>query len=322
MSALVPVAVVAATAAAVGWRNFNAPGSRRSTGGGTVVFPTMRPRKGGTRTGGPRTGGPRTGGTSPLRLGLRYGIGLPGAGRSLAPLWARASSEAEPARWATRRDVRPLLVDAPRAGRLTLGTARRRLLAAERGHSVLVVGPTQSRKTSGFAVPAILEWQGPVVAASVKSDLAIHTLAWRRRRGRVWVYDPSASTGLEPASWSPLQSSRTWEGARRTAASLTEVARSSPGSLTDGDFWYATAAKLLAPLLLAAATSGGTMADVVRWVDLQEVEEVFDVLSAAGAQTAAAGDACGVGARRAPAKRGLHHGRNGGGGLRRPRGGR
>jgi type IV secretion system protein VirD4 len=165
---------------------------------------------------------------------------------------------------------------------LTLGTAQRRLLAAERGHSVLVVGPTQSRKTSGFAIPAILEWEGPVVAASVKSDLARHTLEWRRSVGQVWVYDPTASTGLAPSSWSPLQASVTWEGARRSSASLTEVARSSPGALSDGDFWYATAAKLLAPLLHAAATSGGTMKDVVRWVDTQEVDEVFDALTAAG----------------------------------------
>jgi type IV secretion system protein VirD4 len=190
------------------------------------------------------------------------------------------------ARWATRRDLGALEVGGPTAGRLALGTAHRRLLAAERGHSVLVVGPTQSRKTSGFAVPAILEWDGPVVAASVKSDLARHTLLWRRRQGQVWVYDPSASTGLAPASWSPLQASTTWEGARRTASSLTEVARSSAGSLTDGDFWYGTAAKLLAPLLFAAATSARSMADVVRWVDTQEVDEVFDALTDAGSSAA------------------------------------
>ena len=189
------------------------------------------------------------------------------------------AGELDPARWATRRDVRTLIVDAPGGGRLTLGTTHRRLVAAERGHSVLVVGPTQSRKTTGFAVPAILEWEGPVVAASVKSDLVRHTVSWRRRQGQVWVYDPSASTGLRSSSWSPLRTSVTWEGARRTAASLTDVARSTPGALADGEFWYTTAAKLLAPLLLAAATTGRTMADVVRWVDTQEVDEVFDALT-------------------------------------------
>jgi type IV secretion system protein VirD4 len=191
-----------------------------------------------------------------------------------------------PAQWATRRDARALAVHRPVPGRLTLGIEAGRLLAAERGHSVLVVGPTQSRKTSGFAVPAILEWEGPVVAASVKSDLARHTMSWRRRCGRVSVYDPIGSTGLPGSSWSPLWASTTWEGARRAAASLTDVARSSEGALTDGDFWYATAAKLLAPLLHAAAISGASMADVVRWVDTQEVDEVADALSVAGARLA------------------------------------
>ena len=208
-------------------------------------------------------------------------------GRSVLPgrtRWgaARSRPDDDPARWATPRDARPLAVRGPTPGRLSLGVARRRLLAAERGHSVLVVGPTQSRKTSGFAVPAILEWAGPVVAASVKSDLVRNTMAWRRRCGRVSVYDPMAVTGLARASWSPLQAAATWEGARRIAQSLTEVARSSAGSMTDGDFWYSTAAKLLAPLLLAAAASGRTMADVVRWIDTQEVDEVYDALMMSG----------------------------------------
>ena len=194
----------------------------------------------------------------------------------------RLQSSATPARWATIRDLRPLAVPRPTEGRICLGVAGGKLLAAERGQSVLVVGPTQSRKTSGFAVPAVLEWKGPVVAVSVKADLVRTTWSWRRSVGPAWVYDPTASTGLPGATWSPLDASATWPGARRTAASLTEVARASAGSLTDGDFWYATAAKLVAPLLLAAATSGRTMTDVVRWIDAQEVDEVADALVAAG----------------------------------------
>ena len=48
--------------------------------------------------------------------------------------------------------------------------------------------------------------------------------------------------------------------------------------MTDGDFWYATAARLLAPLLFAAATGGRDMADVVHWVETGEEEEVLDLL--------------------------------------------
>jgi type IV secretion system protein VirD4 len=167
------------------------------------------------------------------------------------------------------------------AGRLTLGVACGRLLAGDTGHSLLVVGPTQSFKTTGLAVPALLEWQGPILAASVKGDLVRDTLAWRRRQGKVWVYDPTASTDMDAARWSPLTAAATWAGARRVADGLIEAGRTSPGALSDGDFWYATAAKLLAPLLLAAACSGRTMSDVVRWVDEQETDEVVGALDTA-----------------------------------------
>jgi type IV secretion system protein VirD4 len=179
-----------------------------------------------------------------------------------------------------------LAVPGPTAGRLSLGRCGRRHLAAEAGQSVIVVGPTQTHKTSGFAVPAILEWDGPVVATSVKTDLVRDTLGWRETVGRVWVYDPTATTGLPATGWSPLVSCGSWVGARRTAAGLCGAARTE-AALPDADFWYATAAKLLAPLLLAAAGSGRTMADVVRWVDLQEVEEVEAVLEALDAGEAA-----------------------------------
>jgi len=194
--------------------------------------------------------------------------------------------EAEGARWARRRDLAALTVKGPSPGRLVLGTAGRRLVAAERGQSVLVVGPTQSAKTTGLAIPAILEWEGPVMAASVKADLARHTMNWRRTQGEVWLFDPTRSTGLATSAWSPLDAAITWPAARRVAHSLTEAARPAAGSMPDADFWFATAAKLLGPLLLAAASSGRCMADVVRWLDEQEEAEVAEALFELGADAA------------------------------------
>jgi type IV secretion system protein VirD4 len=60
------------------------------------------------------------------------------------------------------------------------------------------------------------------------------------------------------------------------------VAKSSVGTMSDGDFWYATAARMLAPLFFAAAFGQRTMDDVVRWVDTGEEREVLDLLDAAG----------------------------------------
>jgi type IV secretion system protein VirD4 len=159
------------------------------------------------------------------------------------------------------------------------------VVAVEPGQSLAVIGPTQSGKTTALAIPAILGWAGPVLAASVKTDLVRDTLDWRRRRGTVWCFDPARTTGLPACAWSPLPASATWGGARRTAADLTEVARG-PGTTADGEFWYAAAAKLLAPLLFAASTARLGMHDVVRWVDTQEVVEVAEILEAAGSPEA------------------------------------
>jgi len=193
--------------------------------------------------------------------------------------------------WARAADLAPLRVPAPVPGRLTLGhhsgaRRRSRLLAAERRASLIVLGPSQSGKTTGLAVPAILEWPGPVVATSVKSDLVRDTFVSRAARGPAWVYDPTGSTGITAAGWSPLAGCTTWLGARRTAAWLSSSSRSGGAGLNDEEFWYTAASKLLGPYLLAAHLDGRDMEEVVRWIDTQEEADVSRVLDRAG-ETAA-----------------------------------
>jgi type IV secretion system protein VirD4 len=149
----------------------------------------------------------------------------------------------------------------------------------------MVVGPTQSGKTSGLAIPAILEWTGPLLATSVKADLLHETVAWRRSLGEVQHYDPTGAVGLAggegPSGWSPLARAATWPGARRIASALCSVARAGDGGMEDAGFWYASAEKLLAPLLFAAATVGASMSEVVRWLDEEETTEVLLALELA-----------------------------------------
>ncbi len=171
-------------------------------------------------------------------------------------------------------DTRMLAVSDPTPGRLTLGLHGRRLLAAEPQTSLAVVGPTGCGKTMGFAIPALLEWDGPIIATSVKTDLLDATLTRRGDVGKTWVYDPTACTGLDAARWSPLSACTDWVGAMRVATWLCEAAQPKSDSVTDGDYWYSQARKGLAPYLFAASVSGRTMSDVVRWVDLQEEAEV------------------------------------------------
>jgi type IV secretion system protein VirD4 len=185
------------------------------------------------------------------------------------------------ARWARTDDLR-LLRTRHHTGRLTLGRVDGRLVAAEARQSVIVVGPTQTGKTTGFAIPAILEWEGPVVATSVKTDLLNETLAARQSLpgANAWIYDPTWSTGHPGARWTPLSRCLTWQGAQQVADWLVRAARPSGSTLADADFWSSAAAILLAPILLSAACSGGTMWEVVSWVDMQETDKVRFALEA------------------------------------------
>jgi type IV secretion system protein VirD4 len=197
--------------------------------------------------------------------------------------WGRAARRAPTrgAHWARVADLDRLVVSHPVSGRLALGEMDGHLLAAERGHSVLVLGPTQSGKTSGFAIPALLEWQGPVLATSVKGDLLSATFDRRAALGPVSVYDPTGMTDHLDSGWSPLDEARSWVDARRLAASLCSGARVA-GGMEDAAFWYAMAEKLIAPVLLAAALRNGSLAEVSQWLDTEEEFEVVTALAEAG----------------------------------------
>jgi type IV secretion system protein VirD4 len=162
-----------------------------------------------------------------------------------------------------------------------------RLVATESRHSVLVIGPTQSGKTTGLAIPAILEWRGPVVATSVKEDLALVTRPARSRLGPCFVFDPTASTGLDGVDrWTPVAACGSWSEAQKVAAWLVEATPARSG-IADAAFWYSAAAKQLAPALLAANRSGGTPSDLVRWTNSGDFEEPLTLLRLAGEEDAA-----------------------------------
>jgi type IV secretion system protein VirD4 len=177
--------------------------------------------------------------------------------------------------------VRALTVPGAQRGRLVIGSSGRRLLATEERHSVCVLGPTQTHKTTGFAVPAILEWEGPVLATSVKDDLVANTVGWRSGQGKVWIYDPTGASGRPAVGWTPLSGVSDWASARRVARWLVSAAEA-PAGVESSDFWHRAAIKLISPYLLAAALDGADMARVIQWLDNQEVDEVAEILGSLG----------------------------------------
>ena len=216
-------------------------------------------------------------GPPPAALYLLALIAALGAGVVLATRSGRSRARrARSASFAGRRELTDLHVEATEPGRVTLGSHERRLLAAEPRASVMVIGPSQSGKTSGLVVPALLEWAGPALCTSVKSDVVHDTYAARAARGEVLVFDPTGCTPLPHTPWSPLAAAASWEGARRTAARLLGVGEA--GRSADETFWRPAGARFLAPLLLAAAQGDLTMREVLSWVAAVEEREPSDLL--------------------------------------------
>lgn len=204
------------------------------------------------------------------------------------------------ARFARSRDLRSVLVDRPVAGRFVIARFGRRLVATEappgsrerggRGRivrivravgsagragrrgdrgAVALIGPSRSGKTTA-AIAGILEWEGPAVLSSVKSDLLGSTVGWRSRVGEVRVYDPTGSTSFgSSAVWSPLAQAGTVGGAQRAARALCDAAPR--GGVEGGmDFWLAQAEILLTALLFVAHHARRDMAAVCDWVLTQD----------------------------------------------------
>jgi type IV secretion system protein VirD4 len=177
------------------------------------------------------------------------------------------------------RDVRRRQLTRSLPTDLVVGAAAGQEVAIRDRRSLLVLGPRRSGKTSAVAVPAVLEWPGPVVATCTGDDLVTHTIGWRSRLGDVHVYDPARVTRHHPSGWSPLASCHTWDGAERTAWNLVMGAKASIGTASGvGDMWFNSTPRSLAPYLLAAASSGRSMADVARWVDTEDHDEAMAVV--------------------------------------------
>ena len=153
-------------------------------------------------------------------------------------------------------------------------------------HSVMVLGPPRSGKTTSLIIPNVLSANGAVVSTSTKPDVMDATIAARSRLGRCFLFDPTGSVdrahNVATLQWSPLQSCTTWMGSLSMARSLVEVASSAghQGSLRpESSHWNERAQAMLAPLLHAAALDGRDMRTVLTWVDRHQALPAQQILA-------------------------------------------
>ncbi len=131
-----------------------------------------------------------------------------------------------------------------------------------------MIGPTRSGKTAALVIPNLLDWDGPAIATSTKSELVDVTAGHRQSVGPVYVYDPTGEIGrFTTVTWSPIAGcedlDRAWMVASWLCASLQQG-----GGRGDNDWshWAESGKLLIAPLLYIAATTGRTIVDVRTWI--------------------------------------------------------
>jgi type IV secretion system protein VirD4 len=153
--------------------------------------------------------------------------------------------------------------------RVRLGDHRRRALWLPSDEHLLVLGPTGSGKSSAVAIPALLEWPGPLVITDPKGELVRTTLSYRQRIGSAAIFAPL----MEPsAHWNPVASIRSSEDALRVATFLM-------GRAPEREpFWHDLARQLLHGLLAEASEAQLSLAGILEMLQVVPAEELPDVV--------------------------------------------
>ncbi|HEY4025670.1 MAG TPA: hypothetical protein VGO86_04490 [Candidatus Dormibacteraeota bacterium] len=162
--------------------------------------------------------------------------------------WARAQALARSG----------LAIPAPDGRRLVLGRHRGRLVAVRDGTSVLALGLPGSGKSAALCIPAIGDWDGPVVAVSDGTDLIEGAAGVRQHLGRVDVLDLTRRTGLGSCTWTPSGVSLTFDEAVALVSQVLGSRDPSPDEQTQ---------QVLTCALYAAANRGLGVAAAVEWLD-------------------------------------------------------
>ncbi|MBN3933027.1 TraM recognition domain-containing protein [Streptomyces verrucosisporus] len=197
--------------------------------------------------------------------------------RDLQPLMAQALT-------AKARSLRPSLKAAkrvdPRDTGILLGNLQRSRHEVRMGYedvAVAIMAP-RSGKTTGLAVPAILNAPGPVLLTSNKAagDAYTATLEARAEAGRVWSMDPQQiAHAARRMWWNPLADATTLDGAGRLAGHFLAA---SVDASQQGDFWSKAGSNILSQLFLAAALDQRPITDVMQWLAFPADRTPLDIL--------------------------------------------
>lgn len=188
----------------------------------------------------------------------------------------------DPRGWVKRRDfARPRDVSHLRhhvfeRDRWWLGKLDRRSIASGTEVHPALVAPTRSGKTKRYVISWLLEHEGPAVVTSTKRDVIDATRDARAEHGQVWEFNPFSR---KSCGWSPLAGCKDWSTALQQARFIADAVPDQHSEVAR--YWSREGAKLLAPLLHAAALDSRPMGEVVSWLDSQAARGPLEILKEA-----------------------------------------
>jgi type IV secretion system protein VirD4 len=203
-----------------------------------------------------------------LRVRLRMRPGPGWAGR-----WQVWRGHGLPAARKVARHARPSLSPAERRfgswrGYATFvgwaqGWVWRRRAYAHLESLILMIAAPQEGKTQA-AAGQVIDAPGPVVATSIRGDLAAATAAMRARQGRIHTWDPEGMGGYRSTiRWNLVHGCGDITTAVRRAGHMVEAVTAQ--GLDSEAFWNDQASMVLAAFLHAAALASGDMQRVHAW---------------------------------------------------------
>jgi type IV secretion system protein VirD4 len=162
-----------------------------------------------------------------------------------------------------------------------LGKALGKRLWLPIANSVLLLAAPRQGKTSQVIIPWLRPWPGPALVTSVRRDVVLNTYTIRADRGPVAVMDLSGTRWPHPLRWSPTTGCEHFDKARQRADVMVQVGKPETGGSdsTNAGFFGSTATNLLAGWLHAAALSGRSTSDVLRWALDETDDEPIQLLA-------------------------------------------
>jgi type IV secretion system protein VirD4 len=158
--------------------------------------------------------------------------------------------------------------------------ARTRLAISAEDSVLLVAAPRQG-KTSQVIIPWLHDWPGAALVTSVRLDVLLSTIIPRGKRGPALVMAPTGMIDWpDKFSWCLASGCESFDKARARADVMVTVGK--PGTSSDsndGGFFGLNATNLLAGWLHAAALSGGSANDVLKWAFDERLDNPIRILA-------------------------------------------